>query len=60
MLKNALRVTVKVQLQDAYQRLMPLTVDTESHLANALRDTLIRPGSMVRRTRLSNWQRIQG
>jgi geranylgeranyl pyrophosphate synthase len=48
MLKNALRITVKAQLQNAYQRLMPLTADTESHLGDALRDTLERPGSMVR------------
>jgi geranylgeranyl diphosphate synthase type II len=48
MLKNAIRITVKAQLQNAFQSMMPMTVDTESHLADALRDTLQRPGSMVR------------
>jgi geranylgeranyl pyrophosphate synthase len=48
MFKNAVSITVKAQLQNAFQSLMSLTADTESHLACALRETLNRPGSMVR------------
>lgn len=54
MLKNAVHITVKAQLQQAFQSFMPLTVNTESHLAGALLNTLQRPGSLVR-AELAYW-----
>uniref|UniRef100_E6PXD2 Putative Farnesyltranstransferase n=1 Tax=mine drainage metagenome TaxID=410659 RepID=E6PXD2_9ZZZZ len=41
-------VTLKKRLQRAFSSQLPIRSDTETHLASALRETLHRPGSMVR------------